>query len=437
MKTLNIGILALISLLIFACNPAKDNLLKNIKELEAEVNQQASGQSVVNLLSKYNEFINNHSDDAENCGRFLYRSAGLAYRVSDYKKATDYLKRGIADFESSSVTPNSYVLLGSIYEENLNDMGKAKTAFQHVVDNYPDHASADRAHLFFKPEDVKLQTLIAQQEENLYDENGKMKMQTSADLRRKYADYANKFPDDKKNTPTYLYKSADMQNKMNSAPSAAQSLERLLEKYPDAKVVPDAYLLLADMYDNQLNKGKEAQQLAKDFLAKYPKHARKKEAEFYNKPEKERLSIRITELEDALYANKKARVDVAKANQLIGRYEYYAETNSKDEKAPEYLYKAGEVARSTNNTRKALQLWEKLYDEYRSYEKAPQALFLQGFIYENDLKNLDKAKEIYKNFLQKYPKDDLVDDVKFSLDNLGKPADEIIKAFEERKKGES
>jgi len=71
-----------------------------------------------------------------------------------------------------------------------------------------------------------------------------------------------------------------------------------------------------------------------------------------------------------------------------------------------------------------------LYDGYRSYEKAPQALFLAGFIYENDLKNLDKAKDMYNTFMKKYPNDTLAASVKFSLENLGKPADEIIKSFE-------
>jgi len=386
---------------------------------------------VVNLLSKYNQFVNEYPDDSEMSGRYLYRSAGLSYRVSNYKKAVEYLERGVKDFSASKVTPSSYVLLGTIYEENLNNPAQAKAAFQHVVDNFPDHESADRAHLFFKPEDVKLQTLIAQQEEILYNEDGKMNAQVSADLRRKYADYANKFPEDKR-TAGYLYKSAKMQNDMNSGLAASKALETLIEKYPKSEAAPDAHLLLADIYDNQLNKGAEAQALATTFLKNFPNHAKAKEAQFYQKPQNERLSIRIKELEDKLYADKTARVDIAMANQLIGKYETFVQVNPKSKDAPGYLYKAGEVARSTNNTRKALSLWERLYAEYRGYEKAPQALFLQGFIYENDLKNLDKAKELYNAFLKKYPKHDLVDDVKFSLNNLGKPADEIIKSFEKK-----
>lgn len=430
MKKLHLAFFALATLFI-ACNPAKKNLLQGIQELESEVETQASGQSVVNLLSKYNQFVNEYPDDAEMSGRFLYRSAGLSYRTGNFTKAVEYLERGVKDFSASGATANSYVLLGTIYEENLNNKNKAKAAFQHVVDNFPNHESADRAHLFFKPEDIKLQTLIGQQEKILYNADGKMNAQVSADLRRKYADYANKFPKDKR-TAGYLYKSAEMQNNMNSGPAAAQALEMLLEKYPAATVAPNAYLLLADIYDNQLNKGAEAQSLANRFLKAFPNHAKAKEAQFYLKPENERLAIRIKELEDKLYADKTARVDVTMANQLISKYEQFVKLNPKDKDAADYLYKAGEVARSTNNTRKALTMWERLYAEYRSYEKAPQALFLQGFIYENDLKNLDKAKEVYNTFLKKYPKHDLVDDVKFSLNNLGKPADEIIKSFEKK-----
>ena len=50
------------------------------------------------------------------------------------------------------------------------------------------------------------------------------------------------------------------------------------------------------------------------------------------------------------------------------------------------------------------------------------------------MKNLQKAGDAYREFLRKYPNHPLAKDAKTSLDNLGKPLDEIIKEFEAKHK---
>ncbi len=105
-----------------------------------------------------------------------------------------------------------------------------------------------------------------------------------------------------------------------------------------------------------------------------------------------------------------------------------------DEKAPEYLYKAAEIARSLRTFPKTLSLYDWIIDSYPTYEKTPTALFLKGFVIENELKNEDLARETYERFLADYPKHDLADDVTFLLDNLGKSNEEILELIEKNKK---
>jgi tetratricopeptide (TPR) repeat protein len=62
-------------------------------------------------------------------------------------------------------------------------------------------------------------------------------------------------------------------------------------------------------------------------------------------------------------------------------------------------------------------------------------LFLKGYVYENNLGRLDKAKAIYEEFLQKYPDNDFADDAEVSLKYLGKSPEELIEIFQ-RKAGE-
>jgi TolA-binding protein len=69
------------------------------------------------------------------------------------------------------------------------------------------------------------------------------------------------------------------------------------------------------------------------------------------------------------------------------------------------------------------------------HAQAPAALFLSGFIYENDLGDLEKAKAAYEDFIKRYPTDtSYLDDVQVSLKNLGKSAEELIREFEKKGK---
>ena len=75
-------------------------------------------------------------------------------------------------------------------------------------------------------------------------------------------------------------------------------------------------------------------------------------------------------------------------------------------------------------------------NNYPDFDKTPQCLFLKGYIYENNLGDLDMAKSLYEEFLQKYPDDDFADDAEVSIKNLGKTPEQLIKEFEEKQKAQ-
>jgi len=104
------------------------------------------------------------------------------------------------------------------------------------------------------------------------------------------------------------------------------------------------------------------------------------------------------------------------------------------EKTPDYLFKAAEVAKSIRTFPKSLSIYDWILDKYPNYEKTPTSLFLKGFIIENNLKDDKMAKDIYNEFLSKYPKHDLADDVEFLIANLGKTDQEILEMIESKKK---
>jgi len=124
--------------------------------------------------------------------------------------------------------------------------------------------------------------------------------------------------------------------------------------------------------------------------------------------------------------------DPKAAQTAVESYEAYATAYPDDTLSAQYLFKAGEMYRSLRQFDKAIATYERILKDYNSYSKAPHSLFLMGFTYENDLKDLEKAKLTYEKFLKTYPNHELADDVQFSLSNLGKSPDEIIKAFAEK-----
>ncbi len=107
---------------------------------------------------------------------------------------------------------------------------------------------------------------------------------------------------------------------------------------------------------------------------------------------------------------------------------------SNTENTPDNLFKAAEVAKSIRTFPKSLSIYDWILEKYPNYEKAPTSLFLKGFIIENNLKDDEMAKQIYNDFLSKYPKHDLADDVEFLIENLGKTDQEILEMIESKKK---
>ncbi len=143
----------------------------------------------------------------------------------------------------------------------------------------------------------------------------------------------------------------------------------------------------------------------------------------------------IDKSEKALYGeNNEFRFDEVKAQDCVAAYLAYCEKFGDREDAPDYMFKAADLLRALRKPGDALVYYEKICTDFPDYPKVPHSVFLQGFVYENDLADLDKAREKYEAFLEKYPEHDLADDVQFSLKYLGKSPEEIIKQFEDAPK---
>ena len=73
----------------------------------------------------------------------------------------------------------------------------------------------------------------------------------------------------------------------------------------------------------------------------------------------------------------------------------------------------------------SINAYQKLISVYPESKFAPQSQFMIGFIYANEFKDLDKAKDAYEKFLEKYPDHEMAKDAKWELDHLGKDINDI------------
>jgi len=242
-----------------------------------------------------------------------------------------------------------------------------------------------------------------------------------------YEDYTAAYPDDGAYTPRYLYREAALKYRLGDFPAAAATLQRLLEYHEGSEVVPQAMLMLGDIYNTALQQPKAGQMALQALTQRFPESEPAKTAA-------EQLGTTMVAMEDELealrlsvYNDSLARLDFRKADLYIQQAELYSLLMPNTELAPLLLYRAGEVARSARNYEKALSLYSKLYSNYPAYEKAPQALFMQAFILDNDLKRFDEAGQLYQSFIEQYPDDDFASSAQVLLENLGKDEEDIIK----------
>jgi len=139
-------------------------------------------------------------------------------------------------------------------------------------------------------------------------------------------------------------------------------------------------------------------------------------------------NIEATEME---IFSENGMIDRNRVDELIETYVGFADEFPQDSLAPDYLFKAGDIAMNTNRSRQAIRSYDRIITDYPNYRKTPEALFLKGYVYENNLGRLDKAKEIYERFLELYPDNEFADDAEVSLRFLGKSPEELIEIFQQ------
>ncbi len=120
------------------------------------------------------------------------------------------------------------------------------------------------------------------------------------------------------------------------------------------------------------------------------------------------------------------------AKDLLEAYAVFGERFPNRANSAEYIFKAGEIAMNLNQTAKAIKLFTTVFDDYKDYEKRPYALFMKAFVIENQAENYPEATIYYKDFIRMFPDHPMADDAQYSIENMGKSPETLIREFEIR-----
>jgi TolA-binding protein len=152
------------------------------------------------------------------------------------------------------------------------------------------------------------------------------------------------------------------------------------------------------------------------------------------KSDRELAIEKITSFEKKVFNDSTSSYSHEHALKVIGEYSKFVKDFPQDSLSPKYLYMSGQLSKSINMPADAIRKFQALITQYPDNRNASKALFLTGMIYETELKDTMMARQVYTDFIVKYPNDDLVDDAKFLIQNLSLTDEQLIKMFEEKNK---
>jgi outer membrane assembly lipoprotein YfiO len=103
---------------------------------------------------------------------------------------------------------------------------------------------------------------------------------------------------------------------------------------------------------------------------------------------------------------------------IIGGLIFSCSSNPKGKKTEQELYTEAQNSSEKGEYLSAIKTYEDILKLYPDSPRAYKAQFLIGFVYSENLKAYDKAKENYKKLIEKYPNCDLADDAQYMMKTM-------------------
>ena len=227
-----------------------------------------------------------------------------------------------------------------------------------------------------------------------------------------------------------LMRLAMANEKLNRPNEAVQNLRRGLKDFYNTENGAEMALALAALYDKKLQKPTQKTLILQAAREAFTGNEKITEAAKALPPDLPSIHERMSSMGKMVFNDTLQRFNEKIATDFVTACENIALVLPQDSMSAAYLIDASTIARNLGSIPKVLELFQWVYTKFPNHPKAADAMFLEAFTYDSDLKDLEKAKQGYESYLAKYPDDDFSDDAKVMLKNLGKSDDEILKELE-------
>ena len=91
---------------------------------------------------------------------------------------------------------------------------------------------------------------------------------------------------------------------------------------------------------------------------------------------------------------------------------------SHDQQSPEEIWAK---AQTEIEPASRIRMYRKIINRFPDHEHAPEALFMVGFIYSEELGKEDLATKTFEELIKRYPDHTIAETAKWMLDNMNKP----------------
>ena len=127
------------------------------------------------------------------------------------------------------------------------------------------------------------------------------------------------------------------------------------------------------------------------------------------------------EIADRLSRDKIENVRMEHFTEVQKGYEthnYLRDEYNKMQRGPEELFN---YAQNSNDPQQRIAAFQQIIDKFPQDKYAPQAMFMIGFVYAEELKDFTMADRTFNDVITKYPDTEMAQTARWMLDNLEKP----------------
>jgi outer membrane protein assembly factor BamD (BamD/ComL family) len=115
--------------------------------------------------------------------------------------------------------------------------------------------------------------------------------------------------------------------------------------------------------------------------------------------------------------------------EAVTMFQDFAGIFPEDPKAPDYLLKASDFSLMLGMPEKSVKILERIMREFPKYNRMEDVAYNRASHLDFEIRDTNRAKEAYIEFISAYPNSELVDDAQSRIENIKYSLEELTEKF--------